>query len=116
MIEPASLGNFFIIFFTSAMVIVLGALYALLFAFSRLKGDSRLIPLAYLSYAGLLISTLFLADAANLLKHPFWVVIVVFMLVGYLLAPHAIWHLCVGTHVAEHAEAEPVPIKVFNVE
>ncbi len=113
MIEPASLGNFFTIFFTSAMVIMLGALYALLFAFSRLKGDVRLMPLAYISYAGLLISTLFLADAANLLKHPFWTVIVAFMLVGYLLAPHAIWHLCVGTHADEHAEVGPVPLKDF---
>jgi hypothetical protein len=26
------------------------------------------------------------------------------MLVGYLAAPHAIWHLCVGTH----AKAEPL--------
>lgn len=116
MIEPASLGNFFTIFFTSAMVIMLGALYALLFAFSRLRGDTRLMPLAYLSYVGLSISTLFLADAANLLNHPFWIVIVSFMLVGYLLAPHAIWRLCVGTHTEEHAEAEAVPIKISNVE
>ncbi|MBA4382462.1 MAG: hypothetical protein C0406_07845 [Sideroxydans sp.] len=113
MIEPASLGNFFTIFFTSAMVIMLGALYALLFAFSRLKGETRLMPLAYLSYVGLFISTLFLADAANLLNHPFWIVIVAFMLLGYLFAPHAIWHLCVGTHADEHAEVEPVPIKDF---
>ncbi|MEQ1532008.1 MAG: hypothetical protein HOO97_00815 [Sideroxydans sp.] len=111
MIEPASLGNFFTIFFTSAMVIMLGALYALLFAFSRLKGETRLMPLAYLSYVGLFISTLFLADAANLLNHPFWIVIVAFMLVGYLLAPHAIWHLCVGTHADEQVEVEPVPLK-----
>ncbi len=108
MIEPASLGNFFTIFFTSAMVIMLGALYALLFAFSRLKGDSRLMPLAYLSYVGLFISTFFLADAANLLKHPFWTVIVAFMLLGYLFAPHAIWHLCVGTHATEHVDVEPI--------
>ncbi|HCI53102.1 MAG TPA: hypothetical protein DE312_07290 [Gallionella sp.] len=111
MIEPASLGNFFTIFFTSAMVIMLGALYALLFAFSRLRGDKRLMPLAYLSYAGLLIAALFLADAANLLKHPFWATIVAFMLGGYLLAPHAIWHLCVGTHGAE--QVEPAPLKDF---
>lgn len=112
MIEPASLANFFTIFFTSAMVIMLGALYALLFAFSRVKGDVRLMPLAYLSYAGLFVATLFLADAANLLKHPVWVAVVVFMLVGYLLAPHAIWHLCVGTHVDEHEKAEVEPIKI----
>jgi len=111
MIEPASLANFFTIFFTSAMVIMLGALYALLFAFSRVKGDTRLMPLAYLSYAGLFVSTLFLADAANLLKHPLWAVIVVFMLVGYLLAPHAIWHLCVGTHAAAHPAVEAMPVK-----
>lgn len=98
MIEPASLANFFTLFFSAAMVIMLGALYALLFAFSRLKGDSRLMPWAYLSYIGLFVATLFLADAANLLKHPLWIFIVVCMLVGYLLAPHAIWHLCVGTH------------------
>jgi len=113
MIEPASLANFFTIFFTSAMVIMLGALYALLFAFSRVKGDTRLMPLAYLSYAGLFISALFLADAANLLKHPVWAGIVVFMLVGYLLAPHAIWHLCVGTHAEVHETAESIPAKDF---
>jgi hypothetical protein len=111
MIEPASLTNFFTIFFSSAMVILLGALYALLFSYSRVKGDARLMPLAYLSYAGLFVSTLFLADAANLLKHPVWVVIVVFMLAGYLLAPHAIWHLCVGTHTEEHKEADAIQVK-----
>ena len=116
MIETARLGHFLTPFFTSSTVSMRGALYALSFAFSRLKGDARLMPLAYLSYAGLLISTLFLADAANLLKHPFWTVIVVLMLVGYLLAPHAIWHLCVGTHSTEHVEVEPVPNKIFNVE
>ena len=36
MIEPAELANFFTIFFSSAMVIMLGALYALLFAYSAL--------------------------------------------------------------------------------
>lgn len=111
MIEPASLANFFTIFFSAAMVIMLGALYALLFAYSRLKRDSRLMPVAYLSYIGLFVSTLFLADAANLLKHPLWTVIVVLMLVGYLLAPHAIWHLCVGTHAEEQENTELIPSK-----
>ncbi len=111
MIEPASLANFFTLFFSAAMVIMLGALYALLFAYSRLKGDARFMPWAYLSYIGLFVATLFLADAANLLKHPLWTAIVVFMLVGYLLAPHAIWHLCVGTHAEEHEKAEPLPSK-----
>jgi len=101
MIEPALLANFFTIFFSSAMVILLGALYALLFAFSRIKSERRLMPLAYFCYAGLVVSTLTLAQAANLLKQPFWFSIVLLMLLGYLLAPHGIWHLCVGTHADE---------------
>ena len=111
MVEPASLANFFTIFFTPAMVILLGALYALLFAFSRVKGYPRLMPLAYLAYAGLFASVLFLAEAANLIKHPVWTTIVILMLTGYLLAPHAIWHLCVGTHAGEHEDAETHPAK-----
>ncbi|GAB1232296.1 hypothetical protein UT4_07620 [Ferrigenium sp. UT4] len=113
MIEPANLANFFTIFFSSAMVIMLGALYALLFAYSRIKAMPLLMPLAYVSYAGLFAFTLLLANAANLLASPLWATVVVFMLVGYLLAPHAIWHLCVGTHAAEHGEAEALPVKDF---
>ena len=98
MIEPANLANFFTIFFTAAMVIMMGALYALLFAYARIKRSSPMMALAYLSYAALVIAVLFLARAANLLNQPFWISIVAFMLFGYLLAPHGIWHLCVGTH------------------
>lgn len=101
MLEPAALANFFTIFFTSAMVIVLGALYALLFAYSRAGKRPRLMPLAYLAYAGLFVSALVLAQATNLLRHPVWALLVVLMLIGYLLAPHGIWHLCVGTHEAK---------------
>lgn len=104
MLEPAELANFFTIFFTSAMVIVLGALYALLFAFARVGKRPRLMPLAYLSYTGLLVSTLVLAQATNLLRHPMWALLVALMLLGYLLAPHGIWHLCVGTHGKEQKE------------
>jgi uncharacterized membrane protein len=98
MIEPANLANFFTIFFSAAMVILLGALYALLFAYSRVRKAPGLMPLAYLCYAGLFAATLILAQAANLLSHPLWATVVVLMLFGYLLAPHAIWNLCVGTH------------------
>jgi hypothetical protein len=104
MIEPVELANFFTVFFSAAMVIMTGALYALLFAYARVKGMPRLMPLAYLAYACLVVSVLFLANAANLFNSNFWTAIVVLMLVGYLVAPHAIWHLCVGTHADEHAE------------
>ena len=100
MIEPANLADFFTIFFTSAMVIVLGALYALLFAFARLKRMPRLMPAAYIAYGGLFISALVLARATHMFNSPLWATIVVLMLAGYLLAPHAIWHLCTATHPA----------------
>ena len=100
MIEPANLADFFAIFFTSAMVILLGALYALLFAFSRLKRMPRLMPAAYIAYGGLFISALVLARATHLFNSLLWTSMVVLMLAGYLLAPHAIWHLCRGKHPA----------------
>jgi multisubunit Na+/H+ antiporter MnhB subunit len=102
MIEPVALKDFFLTFFSAAMVIMTGAMYALLFAYARVKNRPRLMPLAYVSYLGLFASVLVLAYAANLFSSGFWSFIVLLMLVGYLLAPHAIWHLCVGTHAHEH--------------
>lgn len=113
MIEPVALKDFFITFFSAAMVIMTGGLYALLFAYSRLKRRPRLMPLAYAAYLGLFVSVLALAVAANLFHSAFWTVIVLLMLVGYLLAPHAIWHLCVGTHAHED-EAAAIPAKFYQ--
>jgi hypothetical protein len=113
MIEPVALKDFFLTFFSAAMVIMTGGLYALLFAYSRVKSRPGLMPLAYAAYAGLFASVLALAYAANLLNHGFWIGIVLLMLIGYLLAPHAIWHLCVGTH-RDEAAAEAEPVKAFS--
>jgi hypothetical protein len=100
MIEPVHLQNFFMSFFSAAMVILAGALYAMLFAWSRLHKQPRLMPLAYGAYAILFVSVLALAHATNL--NGYWQILVGVLLVGYLLAPHGMWHLCVGTHGAEH--------------
>ena len=102
MIEPVHLADFFTVFFSAAMVILFGGFYALLFAFSRLKQRPALMPLAYLSYAGLALSVAILARAANLAT-PFWGTVVALMLMGYLLAPHFIFRLCVATHADEHS-------------
>jgi len=101
MIQPVDLADFFTVFFSAALVILFGALYALLFAYARVKSVPRLMQAAYAAYAGLFVSVLVLGDAANLFHTAFWTFIVMLMLVGYLVAPHAIWHLCVGTHVGE---------------
>ena len=101
MIEPVALKDFFLMFFSAATVVLAGALYALLFAYARVKQRPRLMPLAYAAYLGLVVSAMVLASVANLFSSGFWIFIVVVMLVGYLLAPHAVWHLCVGTHAGE---------------
>lgn len=113
MIEPVALKDFFLTFFSAAMVILTGGLYALLFAYSRVKNRPRLMPLAYTAYLGLVASVMALAYAANLFNTGFWTVIVLLMLIGYLLAPHAIWHLCVGTH-RDEATGDTAPIKILN--
>lgn len=113
MIEPVALKDFFLTFFSAAMVIMTGGLYALLFAYARLRNRPGLMPLAYASYLGLFISVITLAFAANLFNSGFWTVIVLLMLIGYLVAPHAIWHLCVGTHRDEETD-EADPVKVFS--
>jgi hypothetical protein len=109
MIEPVALADFFTVFFSAAMVIMTGAAYALLFAYARVRGLPGLMPLAYAAYASLVVSVWFLADAANLFNNGFWTFIVALMLVGYLVAPPAIWKLCVGTHAGEpeHDNATP---------
>jgi hypothetical protein len=49
------------------------------------------------------LATLSLARALDL--GGAWRAVVIVMLVGYLLAPHAIWHLSVATHGAEHGDS-----------
>jgi len=121
MIEPVKLADFFTVFFSAASVILFGASYALIFAWSRVRHRPRLMPLAYAAYVGLFVSVIVLAFAANLFNNTFWTVIVMLMLIGYLLAPHAIWYLCVGTHADEledgHADtsaAGAAPAKIFQ--
>jgi hypothetical protein len=102
MIEPVKMADFFATFFSAAAVILFGALYALLFAYSRIRNVPRLMPLAYAAYAVLFASVILLATVANLFGSLFWMSVVMLMLAGYLAAPHAVWHLCVHTHAAAH--------------
>ena len=68
------------------------------------------MPFAYGAYAGLFCSVLALANATNL--NGYWQIVVVTMLVGYLIAPHGIWHLCVGTHASDHeTKSDSVSVK-----
>jgi hypothetical protein len=96
MIEPIALKDFFISFFSSALIILAGAGYALLYAWSKIKSNSRIKWLAYLCYAVLLVSVAELTRAANF--SGFWLMLSVVMVIGYFFAPIGIWHLCDKTH------------------
>src|SRR5512147_1388978 len=85
MIEPVALKDFFLTFFSAAMVVLAGALYALLFAYARVKRRPRLMPLAYAAYVGLVVSVLVLAAVTNLFASGFWTFVVVVMLAWDLL-------------------------------
>ena len=80
----------------AAMVVVTGALYALFFALGRLRASAMFSRLAWVTYAALVVCA-FLLTAALGLDGP-WLLVVAVMLVGYLLAPGAIWYLSVATH------------------
>jgi len=63
---------------------------------AKLSKRRSLIGVAYGIFAGFSVSVLVLAQALNL--NGYWWAVTIAMLLGYLLAPQAIWKLSVGTH------------------
>jgi hypothetical protein len=106
MVEPVEPGNFVLLFLSAACVILLGAVYAALFALARMRKLPGLMPLAYAAYGGLCVATLALAYAANLYSDGVWISLVAVMLLGYLLAPHAAFRLCKGMHAQSLGPSE----------
>lgn len=80
------------------LIVLFGAGYALLFALGKLRRSPAAHATSYVSYGLLTVSVYVLSDRLAL-EGP-WLALVVVILVGYLLAPPAIWRLCVGTHEA----------------
>ena len=104
MIEPIALHDFFITFFSSALIILAGAGYALLFAWSKVNPDFRIKIAALFSYAVLILSVVELTRAAQF--HGYWLIISFAMVIGYFFAPIGIWHLCVKTHAKTTTKRE----------
>jgi hypothetical protein len=96
MIEPVELKDFFITFFSSALVILFGAAYAGLFAWAKLHNRAIGLRWAYGCYAVLAAAVFVLADAAHFNGE--WQILTGLMLLGYLLAPIGIWKLCTASH------------------
>ncbi len=104
MIQPVALQDFFITFFSSALIIVSGASYALFFVWSKKNVNSFIKLTMYLSYLILLISVFILSQAANFSGA--WFSLSVAMAIGYFFAPIGIWYLCVKTHTDSHSLEE----------
>jgi hypothetical protein len=100
MIQPVAMQDFFITFFSSALIILAGASYALLFAWSKVNANFRIKIASYVSYVVLIVAVVLLTRAANFTGY--WLSLSVVMVVGYFFAPIGIWHLCVKTHVEDH--------------
>lgn len=95
-VQPVQVGDFMIAVMAGALIVLMGALYALLFAFGRLWRQRSLLVLAYASFLVLAGSVLTLARVLHL--DGSWRLITVALLLGYFLAPRAIWRLSVATH------------------
>ena len=93
--DPLQAQEIMLATLAGGLIVMFGALYAMLFALARLRHPS-LLSFAYTAYALFAVCAVVLAHALHLEGQ--WVLLILVMLVGYLLAPHGIWHLCVGTH------------------
>jgi len=97
--QAAEVNSIMLATMAGAMVVLAGALYAAVYAIGKLSDSISLVRLSYLFYGVLVVSVLVLARTLNFSGIWNWVAAV--MLAGYLLAPHGIWRLCVGTHLDE---------------
>lgn len=86
-------------FFSSALIILAGAGYALLFAWSKFNRYRGIRWAAYSCYGILVLAVLALTQAANF--SGLWLSLSVLMTLGYFFAPKWIWILCVKTHDAK---------------
>ncbi|MBL1265736.1 hypothetical protein [Candidatus Methylomicrobium oryzae] len=99
MVEPVALSDFFIGFFSGALIILLAALYAALFAWEKLQGGAGFRYGSWLAYGLLLACAAVFAKVLHLEGH--WKILTVLMVVGYWWMPRLIWRLCAATHAHE---------------
>jgi hypothetical protein len=89
----------------AALVVLSGALYALFFALARLRKSPGIGAMAWAAYAALVVCTGLLVRSLSL--DGAWLIVVAVMLIGYLAAPYAIWHLSAATHAPAPTRAHP---------
>ena len=99
LIEPVALSDFFLSFFSAAMIIFSGAVYAALFAWAKISARRPIYLYAWLAYAFLLVCVAIFSIVNHLTGY--WMLLSFAMAIGYAFMPQAIWHLCVATHGTE---------------
>lgn len=96
LIEPVALSDFFLSFFSAAMIILTATLYAVLYAWARIRGKRGIYIGAGIAYLALLVCVAIFSQVNHL--HGHWLWLSAIMALGYALMPAAIWNLCVATH------------------
>lgn len=99
LIEPVALADFFLSFFSAAMIILLGTLYAGLFAWAKITAQYRFQLGAWLVYLALLVAVAVFSQINHF--NGYWLTLSFLMAVGYGWMPYVIWRLCVATHTDE---------------
>jgi hypothetical protein len=95
-IEPVALSDFFLSFFSAAMLILLAALYAALFAWGKTLRKPALLWGAAVIYLALLVCLVVFSQVNHF--NGFWQILSVLMACGYAVAPYVILRLCQATH------------------
>ena len=80
----------------SALVVLAGAAYALLYALAKVRHSAGWRLGSWVAYGLLVIFVIALVQQLELRGG--WLLMAAAMLLGYGLAPVAIWRLSVGTH------------------
>lgn len=99
LIEPVALSDFFLSFFSAALIILLATVYAAMYAWSKISGRRSLGVAAWLTYAALLVCV----GVFSYVNHfnDYWLVLSLLMALGYGWMPRLIWRLCTATHEEE---------------
>ncbi|WP_445370673.1 hypothetical protein ACH518_15035 [Methylomonas sp. HW2-6] len=100
LIEPVALSDFFLSFFSAALIILLATLYAALFAWGKVSGRRSLGVAAWITYFALMVCVAVFSYVNHF--SDYWLVLSLLMALGYGWMPRFIWQLCAATHQPDH--------------
>ena len=106
--EPNDIPRLAAAAFCAAAVVLCGAGYALFLALGRARNRIGLRRAAWLAYGGVVLGAVGLSRSLHL--DGLWLAVIGVLLVGYFVAPRAIWRLSVATHQKhqqKHQEGAP---------